>query len=589
MKRFFRRRARILTERQAELRETEQQLLERLKAALALFGKDVADTDTRRLAQASSQLAELFLIVIAGEFNSGKSAFINALLGEKALKEGVTPTTDRINVIRYGPEPGERLLEDFVLEKVHPSPLLTELNIVDTPGTNAIIRRHEELTREFVPRSDLVLFVTSADRPFCETERVFLEHIRQWGKKIVMILNKVDILSSSETDQVLAFVRKNGTALLGVEPEVFPVTARGGLKAREAGDDNAWQESGMGAVERYLLETLDEGERVRLKLLNPLGVGLHISGTYLEAASLRLGTLEADTLAIKNMEGQLAAFRAQMLQTRENRLEPLLALLTDVEHRGIAFFDAHVRLGNIRALLSPKTLQEKFRFEVVGELEKRIDDEVQRIIDWLIEQNLKLWQDVNAYLDRRKLSRHKDEMIGEVGHSFDYNRKALLDSVGQSARTVISTYNREAEAAQLADELRDMLATTALAEVGAVGLGAILVTVLTGAVADVTGILFAAALAVGGFYIIPSKRRRVKADFQQKISELRASLLNALNRQLDGEVRMSLERVHNAIAPYTRFVRYQLEQLEQASVELTAVQAALSRLKNEIEAGDEGG
>ncbi len=111
--------------------------------------------------------------MIAGEFNSGKSSFINALLGERVLPEGVTPTTDRINVLRHGPEITEQLREAYLLERTHPAEVLREINIVDTPGTNAIIRRHEELTRDFVPRSDLVLFVTSADRPFTESERDF--------------------------------------------------------------------------------------------------------------------------------------------------------------------------------------------------------------------------------------------------------------------------------------------------------------------------------------------------------------------------------------------------------------------------------
>ena len=87
------------------------------------------------------------------------------------------------------------------------------MHIVDTPGTNAIIREHERLTTEFVPRADLVLFVTSADRPFTETERAFLETIRDWGKKIVIVVNKVDIFETREDlDEVLDFVRDVGAA-----------------------------------------------------------------------------------------------------------------------------------------------------------------------------------------------------------------------------------------------------------------------------------------------------------------------------------------------------------------------------------------
>ncbi|HUV15216.1 MAG TPA: dynamin family protein, partial [Pelolinea sp.] len=124
------------------------------------------------------QLDDLFLIVVAGEYNSGKSAFINALLGQEFLKTGVTPTTSDITILRYGKEKQSQKISagQTVLEL--PAPLLKGVSIVDTPGTNAIQREHEVLTTDFIPRSDLVIFITSVDRPFTESERVFLETIR---------------------------------------------------------------------------------------------------------------------------------------------------------------------------------------------------------------------------------------------------------------------------------------------------------------------------------------------------------------------------------------------------------------------------
>ena len=59
-----------------------------------------------------------------------------------------------------------------------------------------------------MPRSDLVLFVTSADRPFTETERAFLEQIRGWGKKIVVVINKIDILESDAQVEEVRGVRR---------------------------------------------------------------------------------------------------------------------------------------------------------------------------------------------------------------------------------------------------------------------------------------------------------------------------------------------------------------------------------------------
>ena len=76
-------------------------------------------------------------------------------------------------------------------------------------------------------RSDLVLFITSADRPFTESERTFLERIREWGKKVVVVLNKIDLFQDeSELSQVETFIAENSRTLVGITPEIFPVSAR---------------------------------------------------------------------------------------------------------------------------------------------------------------------------------------------------------------------------------------------------------------------------------------------------------------------------------------------------------------------------
>lgn len=168
-----------------------------------------------------------------GEFNSGKSAFINALLGAPVAMEGVTPTTDRITILRHGEETGERERRNGVLERTYPSEFLEEVAIVDTPGTNAILRHHEELSRGFVPRSDLVLFVTSVDRPFTQSEREYLELIRDWGKKIVVVVNKADLLSTAEeAAKVHGFVEEGIRSLLKMAPPVFLVSSRLAQRAK---------------------------------------------------------------------------------------------------------------------------------------------------------------------------------------------------------------------------------------------------------------------------------------------------------------------------------------------------------------------
>ena len=577
-------RKRILGERESELRARERELLDRLSAALGRFGTDVDPDDLRHFRQAREQLEGLFLLVIAGEFNSGKSSFINALLGGRILPEGVVPTTDRINLLRHGDEVGEELLEAYLLERTHPAEILRDLHVVDTPGTNAIVREHEELTRDFVPRSDLVIFVTSADRPFTESERGFLQQIRTWGTKIVFVVNKVDILASAaDREQVIRYVRENGEALLGEAPEVFPVSARQALQARETDDAALWASSGFGAMEEYLLGTLDQEERIRLKLLNPLNVGLRLAGTYKAAAFERLKLLAEDVSTLQNIDTQLAAFHQEMLRDFEPRLGRLDALLGEMEVRGMNFFDETIRFGRIRDLMRTDQVRKDFEREVVSDTPRAIDDETGRVIDWIVERNLRLWQDIGAYIDRRQVSRHREGMIGEVGQGFGYNRQALLDSIGRTAREVVGTYNREAEARELAEEVRGAYGTTIFAGAG-VGLGVLLTAALSGAVADITGILMATTLAATGLYVIPARRRKAKAEFAQKVEELRRRLRDSLTRQVHAALEDSTEKVKESIAPSRRFVQVQQEQLNEARAELVTAEDALMRLRAEIEA-----
>jgi small GTP-binding protein len=588
----------ILSKREQEIRVREQELLQRLATALERFGSDVAPDDLRRFQEAREQLSGLFLLVVAGEFNSGKSSFINALLGERVLPEGVTPTTDRINILRHGPDVSEHLREAYLLERTHPAELLREINIVDTPGTNAIIRRHEELTRDFVPRSDLVLFVTSADRPFTESERGFLEQIREWGKKIVFIVNKIDILSrAEEREEVTRYVRDNAAGLLGEPPQIFAVSARQAQEARAAGGqtdgrsggrgdeagEELWISSGFGEVEDYLLNTLDQEERVRLKLLNPLNVGLRLTSKYKEVTFERLKLLAQDVEAIQNIDQQLALFHQEMLRDFEPRLARLDVLLGDMERRGMRFFEDTIRIGRIRSLMDSEGVKRSFEREVIGDAPREMEEEVGRVIDWIVERNLKLWQDISGYIERRQITRHREGMIGDVGPSFSYNRQALLASVGRASSEVLGGYNRDAESRAIANEIQGAFAQTALAEAGALGLGTIVVTIVTGAAADVTGILLATALAVGGFYILPRKRRQAQRDFQRRIGELRAHLKDVLTRQVHLELEQATGRINEAIAPYRRFVQSQQQQLNEARGELVATEDALLRLRSDIE------
>jgi small GTP-binding protein len=576
-------RRKVLTERQEALLEQERKALGDLRGALERFGADVAPGDARTLDETIAHLDELFLLVIAGEFNSGKSSFINALLGDKVLAEGVTPTTDRITLLRHGAEPAERTIEEFLLERSFPADVLKRLTIVDTPGTNAIIRRHEELTRDFIPRSDLVLFVTSADRPFTESERGFLAAIQEWGKKIVFVLNKVDLLEQDEVEQVVGFIRENARDLLGFTPEIFPVSARQAQRARNGMGDAAWQASRFEAVERFILETLDEEQRVRLKLLSPLGVAQHLADKYLKVVEGRLGTIQDDVRTIENIDRQLDLFRDDLADDFRYHLTEVENVLSEFELRGMRFFDDTIVLRNIWQLRNKEWVEQAFEREVVGDLPQQIESRLNGLIDWMIEKNLRLWQSVMDYLRRERVPQHSAGLIGDVGGSFEYNRAELIDSVARTAQRVVATYDRELEARELSEDVRNAIVATGLTGAGAVGLGALLIAVFHTVWLDFTGVLAAGALAAIGLFVLPAKRRQVKKEFHEKLADLRARLLETMRGQFGAELDQMLTRIREAIAPYTRFIRAQREQLVNVQRELSDVDVELGRLKAEIE------
>lgn len=578
----------ILSEQQRELLREERRQLETLTVALARF--EAAPEDFTTLQKSLAQLDELFLLVVVGEFNAGKSAVINALLGQRLLAEGVTPTTAQVHVLKYAPEMSRQPTEEHVLTLTLPVAFLNEINIVDTPGTNAIIRRHEEITQDFVPRSDLVLFVTSADRPFTESERAFLEKIRSWGKKVVVIINKIDILEEeAQIQQVTDFVADNAKTLLGFVPEMFPVSAKIALQAKGKTEPEEqarlWAASRFEALERYILQSLDQESRIQLKFLNPLGVGQRLTAEYLNTVRSRLSLLRADFETIDNIEGQLKVYGEDMQRDFRFRLSDIENLLHEMEARGIEFFDETVRIGRVLDLINTSRVRGDFERKVVANTPQSIDVAVQELIDWMVEKDLRQWQAVMEYLDKRRSIKSDDKIIGQVGGQFEYSRRVLLDSVGRAASRAVASYDKEHEAKELAESVRFAVALAASIEVGAVGLGTILTIALTGAAADVTGLLAAGALATLGLFVLPSKRRQAKIDLKDKIADMRQQIMNGMTAQFERELERSIQRIQEAIAPYTRFIRAEREKLAEMQTTLGGVEAALKLLRAQV--GDE--
>ena len=572
---------RILSTKQEDILKRERAWLSDLQVALASLGAMTEDQET--LKNSIQQLDELFLLVIVGEFNAGKSAFINALLGQPILQEGVTPTTAQVNLLRYGSTSNRDVLSPHLHALTEPVEILRQIHIVDTPGTNAVIREHEAITEEFVPRSDLVLFITSADRPFTESERQFLSQIRDWGKKVVIAINKIDLFDSEDDlAQVVSFVRQNSHTLLGVEPDVFPVSARRAQLGKQ-GDASGWATSGFEVLEKYIHDTLDDTSRVQLKLLNPLGIGDRLLSKYLEINTNRLTLLTDDFAMLDNVQTQLDLYSQDMGRDFKLRLADIENVLYEMEKRGNDFFDETLRLARVIDLMNKSRIQQEFEHQVVADVPQQVERKVNELIDWLVAADLTQWQAITGHLNQRK-EQYQDQIIGDIGSTFKYDREHLIDSVGRSAQRVVDTYDKTVEAKQIAEGAHQAVANLAKVQGGAVGLGALIVILAKAVALDVTGVLLGGVVAALGLFVIPAKKRTAKREMGQKVSDLRLLLMETLSTQFNRELERSVQRINEAIAPYTRFVRAERTKLEETKTDLTAAQKMQSQLRAEIEA-----
>jgi len=591
----------VLSRQQAELVALERRLV--LRARDALLQVEGSRDDVDRLAKLVGEMDELFLLVIAGEYNTGKSTFINALLGDEVFAMGDLPTTREIAILRYGNVGPPEAIGDHTLLFHYPLDVLRDLEIVDTPGTNSIERMEEEITRGFVPRADLVLFVTSLLQPLTASEMGFLSHIREWGKKVIFIVNGVDRRNSDEqVDRVRAYLeREISTRLGGTAPSTYFISAlralRAKMAARSAPSSDGASPSPVvpampavpdprdefPALERYLLETLREHERVRLKLLSPLGVLRHVLDRNVGALDTRLEVVHADGRVLGVVREQLSSYGAEMRTDSERYLLEVRSVLSEIERRGRSWLERTIRVGNLNFLRNKDAVENRFRAEVVADASREIEDVVNRMVDWTVKRNLKLWtavfQELDAHTARLRAS---GALAAHASTEFQYNREDLFDRLRQPVERRLSEFNAEAEARAVMDSVREAVTHAFGINVLAVGLGAVVMAIFTTAALDITGLLTATLFAVAGWLLIPARRKRLIRELEAKIAMLSTDLSALLATKFNEQLKRYEQELLDVIQPYERFLATEREKLERGLSELRGAQQDTTTLERRV-------
>ncbi len=555
----------------AGILDAERTLLTELKGLLAHMN---TPTETiTQLGELIEQLDALFLVVVVGEFNAGKSSVLNALFGEVIMEEGPIPTTAKINILSYGEEPLDRQRSEFIIERRRPHALLQHLNLVDTPGTNSIVKQHQTITEDFIPRADLILFITSYDRPLTDSERQFLEFIRSdWGKRLIFVLNKADLAQSpDQLRQVLAHIETGCQELMGFTPNIFPVSAAQAFKAKTtaAPEDRAtlWASSTFEPLERFMTETLMGPQRLALKLSAPLGSARQLLSGVKDQIQLQQGVVNQDAENLAAFDAEVADEDGKLREGYQRYLVEVDNLILEMERRGVRFLEDHIRVGQLKLLRDKDRFKEEFARQVIRDHERQIEDRMNDGVDWLLKRMFALWNwTLNHVTEHARMIKPK----AEAGGDFFYNRSEVLNGMMREARRKIQSYDMKEEARRILEHTNETASLFMGTQAVAAGIGTVATLLVMGTAADAVGgigLVSAGLLAVVGLFMLPRQRRKAVNDFRERIDELRAEMKKALSAQFDREVDEAVDKIKSLAQPYRSFITQETHRLNEAETE----------------------
>ena len=481
-------------------------LSELTAVADSLGAKSLRDRVDRDLVKKLEE--DRFHLVVVGEFNHGKSSFVNALLGESVLPVGVTPTTAAIHHLKYADKPeatiayvsGKREAIAFeaarrfavgggasaddvdFLEVGYPAALLKErILLVDTPGVNDLSLSRADITYSYIPRADAVLFLLDAGQILKESERVFLEEklLRGSRDKIVFVITKWDLLDAAERTEALAYA-KTQLAKLVKDPIVFPISAETALQGRVA-------ESGMTELLAHLTKFLAE-ERGRILLDNALGEGLNVGilltkGVDARRRSLAMKTEELDR-RVKLLEEDLAGSAGTIEQRRTKIRE---------EVNGI-------KVGARKDL-------DRFVDDLIRQLPNIIDsakaDELKQYLPAFLEDTFKTWAEAEAKEIAASLELLAEKTVALV-----------RDDAHETTKRVAATLG--ADTKRLDVQLDTFGYDMGIAALVTVGLGVMFVNVLVGGLLAVAAPILALVL-----------KGKMEGEYRTKAKALAPDVLRA--------------------------------------------------------------
>jgi GTP-binding protein EngB required for normal cell division len=536
------------------------------------------------------------LRVCKGEFNSGKSSIINALLGHNLLDTGAVPTTDAITIITHSNNTlTSNLTGGLVWHQVPSMP--EDIVLVDTPGTNAVIVDHTARTLKLLPTADLILFITSADRPFPDSERKLLQSIQAYRKNIVILINKMDVLDDSggiygkeEKQRVYEFVSDNASTLLGGRPFVIPVSSRDALAAKKMSNKALWERSNFQQLESFLKDSLTTETKIKAKLLNPIGVAEGVLLEGLQILRKEETDLETDVATLNLLNQQFDSWTREM----ELHLKSFCSDFgSEVAMEGSRMKNLHDRYGAFVvmkwSIYDPNKLENELQRALprksAQDLEADLlENYVQDITHSISSRAQAQWQAVVDYLGKQPSIRNKS-IVGHItsASQFDDTRVHLSKKLQDAVLRILRTCDGNAKMQVLITSMTRKVLTSAVLEASAFVV--MLATYLEWVDLLYGGTFTGAAAALGGLTAVQATSG-TSQEYSKAWQSLGKELQEAFEAECVKELRSVTRKIRDGFTPYSRFVGTGLNRIqnltnqsEDALSEAHAIRGRISRLR----------
>ncbi|GAN34494.1 MAG: hypothetical protein DYG83_16075 [Candidatus Brocadia sp. AMX2] len=509
----------------------------------------------KRVVEMRTQLEEPFYLVIAGEYNSGKSSFINAMCGEHVLQDGPTPTTNRITLLTYGDKVEVKEVGDHLCQATYPMEALKDVTLVDTPGTNSIIIEHAALTESFVHRAELVLFVTSADHPFTESERQFLQFLKgKWGRKVLFILNKIDLKTPEELNEILSFLEKNCYRLLGFEPKILLMSAKEAYKAKVEGDAILLEKSKIKEVETFVFEKMDLDTKIDFKLVSPLKYLFSVFTELQQDLSERVNKCNTDIKSIERFETRLKNKKQDMQEYTLKYRDEIKLVFSRLKEKLDNFLNSYVTMKSvILSKVGREKIDERFKREVYGLLNPQTDLDriVDDVVDYVARNNRSLWDLARDHIEKEV---GYDRRAGSIldGHAerrYD-DRKHEIEVALKSRSKEFRELDIERESERLNSLVQGGFIGFLLTEAFAVGIGVGVTMMFSWIVPPPVVIGIAVTLASIGFAIFPQRRKSFRNEFIKRTDAICERFVEFMKFEIDKAIDRVIEDISNNISSY---------------------------------------